>query len=283
MNRGILHAAAAAVTMVVIAGCGGASDSSTTAAAQQDSDAASSTTADTGAPEPSDTPEPSDAGALTASIDSTVDVDGHDAQAAATPAPSLTVRARASTAGGVGPKMQVLVDGVAVGNIEVKSSAYADYRFALKALPSQRVDVAFANDGASGSEDRNLYVDSARFSTRTLRPADSGALLDIGTGAAAFDGNHVLRGQSAIPLERGAAPAGERGCGRGRQRAAGRGGHEHRLGHGAARGRDRHPHHRRTLRRQLQQLRRDRLGHRRRQDQARGGVRAGRVCAPTAP
>jgi parallel beta-helix repeat protein len=114
------------------------------------------------------------------------------------PGETLIVRARASLAGGVGPTMQVLVDGVAVGSVEVKATTYADYRFGLKAAPGQRVDVVFANDGAAGSEDRNLYIDSARFATRTLRPADSGALVDIGSGAAAFDGAQVLPGQSAI-------------------------------------------------------------------------------------
>src|SRR6185503_9399919 len=114
------------------------------------------------------------------------------------PGESLIVRARGSSASGVGPTMQVLVDGVALGSIEVKASAYADYRFALKTLPSQRVDIVFSNDVASSSEDRNLYVESARFADRTLRPADSGALLDIGSGAAAFDGVHVLPGQSAV-------------------------------------------------------------------------------------
>ena len=114
------------------------------------------------------------------------------------PGDSLVVRARGSTAGGVGPTMQVLVDGASVASIEVKATAYTDYRFALKTAPSQRVDVVFPNDGASGSEDRNLYVESVRFGSRTLLPSDSGALVDIGSGAAAFDGAHVIPGQSAI-------------------------------------------------------------------------------------
>ena len=114
------------------------------------------------------------------------------------PGESLVVRARASLADGVGPTMQLFVDGVAAGSVAVKSTAYADYRFALKTLPSQRVDIVFPNDGASGSEDRNLYVDSARFGDRTLRPTDAGAVLDVGSGAAAFDGADVKDGQSAI-------------------------------------------------------------------------------------
>jgi hypothetical protein len=133
------------------------------------------------------------------------------------PAESLVVRARGSSVDGVGPTMQVLVDGVSIGSIEVKASAYADYRFPLKATPTQRVDVVFPNNGASGAEDRNLYVDAVRLSSRTLRPTDSGALVDIGSGAAAFDGLNLIPGQSAIlwnaalrlPVSKSAATEGE--------------------------------------------------------------------------
>jgi parallel beta-helix repeat protein len=189
MERGVLGALAAAVVMVGVAGCGGASDSG--AAASQGGDAAAVTQGTT--------------------------TDGHaEVIAASTTGPSLTVRARGTIAGSVGPTMQVLVDGVSVGSVEVKASAYADYGFALKTTPSQRVDVVFANDGASGSEDRNLYIDAVRFAGRTLRPADSGALIDIGSGTAAFDGVNVMPGQSAIlwnaalrlPVSTSAAAAG---------------------------------------------------------------------------
>ena len=86
------------------------------------------------------------------------------------PGESLVVRARGSMAGGVGPTMQVLVDGVSVGSVEVKASAYADYSFGLKTVPSQRVDIVFPNDGAAGTEDRNLYIDTVSVAGRTLRP-----------------------------------------------------------------------------------------------------------------
>lgn len=132
------------------------------------------------------------------------------------PGETVIVRARASTAGGVGPTMQLLVDGAAAGSVEVKASSYTDYRFALPAAPSQRVDIVFPNDGATATEDRNLYIDSARFDTRTLRPTDSGSLVDIGSAAAAFDNANVLPGQSAIlwnaalrlPVSTSAATAG---------------------------------------------------------------------------
>jgi hypothetical protein len=115
------------------------------------------------------------------------------------PGDTLIVRARATLAANIGPKMQVRVDGVALATVEVKATSYADYRFGLTTLPSQRVDVVFTNDGSDSlGHNRNLYVDSARWSARTLHPTDSGALIDIGAGTAAFDGVNLIPGQSAI-------------------------------------------------------------------------------------
>jgi hypothetical protein len=207
-------AVTAALMVVMIAGCGGASDSGTAQGNEPvgASAPAGATEGGEAAPPVADAPDLSDPDAL---AEETVDADEPEVQALAV-APSLVVRARGTLAGGVGPKMQVLVDGVAVSTVEVRASAYADYSFTPRAAPAQRVDVAFVNDGASGSEDRNLYVDSVRFGTRTLRPADSGALIDIGIGSAAFDGAHVIDGQSAIlwsgalrlPVSASAAAAG---------------------------------------------------------------------------
>jgi parallel beta-helix repeat protein len=209
MDRGIMSAVATAVAMVIVAGCGGGSGSGAAAAAapQPAGDAAAIVTADA-APLSNSTP----------SIQST-NGDPTAANAASVTsaaAPGLTVRARGTMAGGVGPTMQVFVDGALLGSVEVKASAYADYGFTLKTTPSQRVDIVFPNDGASGSEDRNLYVDAVSLAGRSLRPTDSGALIDIGTGAAAFDGVNVIPGQSAVlwnaalrlPVSASAAAAG---------------------------------------------------------------------------
>jgi hypothetical protein len=123
------------------------------------------------------------------------------------PGDSLVVRARGSMAGGVGPTMQVLVDGAAVGSVEVKASAYADYSFALKTLPSQRVDIVFLNDGAAGTATRNELMASRCVSLgacgHTKRSVDR-----YRHGAAAFDGVNVIPGQAF--WECGAAPTGER-------------------------------------------------------------------------
>jgi len=70
---------------------------------------------------------------------------------AAWPEPNLTdtllVRARGVLAGGTGPVMQVLVDGVLVGSAEVKSTENADYRFAVPPMTAGRkLDIAYVND-----------------------------------------------------------------------------------------------------------------------------------------
>ena len=112
----------------------------------------------------------------------------------------LTVRARATLAASVGPIMQVLVGGVSVGSVEVKAAAYTDIVFPLSAAvaPGARVDVVFINDGGNATEDRNLYIESVKVNGATLLPTDPGVTVDIGTGAAAFDGINTLPGQTDI-------------------------------------------------------------------------------------
>jgi hypothetical protein len=113
---------------------------------------------------------------------------------------TLVVRAKGVLAGGVGPVMRVLVNGSAVGEAEVKSTTYADYTFTLSAAvaPSSRIDVVFTNDAVVGTEGRDLFVESVLVNGATLKPTDSGVTLDIGSGAAAFDGLNVIPGQSAL-------------------------------------------------------------------------------------
>jgi hypothetical protein len=100
----------------------------------------------------------------------------------------------------VGPLMQVLVNGIQVGAVEVRSTSYGNYVFTLPALikTGDRVDIVFANDGGTSTEDRNLYVQSLTVNTSTLRPSDPGVSVDIGSGAAAFDGVMVIAGQTDI-------------------------------------------------------------------------------------
>ena len=115
-------------------------------------------------------------------------------------AASLTVRAQASLAAGVGPYMHLLVGGVEVGAVEVKSTTYADVVFPLSGPVASgvRVDVVFDNDGVIGTEDRNLYVESITVNGATILSTAPGVSVDIGSGAAAFDGVNTLPGQTDI-------------------------------------------------------------------------------------
>ena len=115
-------------------------------------------------------------------------------------APKVTVRARGSLAGNVGPLMTLYVGGTAVSTVEVRSTTFTDHLFALSAAvaPNTRVDVVFSNDGSSGTEDRNLYVESLTLNSATLLPTNPGVTVDRGSGAAAFDGLNVIPGRSDI-------------------------------------------------------------------------------------
>jgi len=115
-------------------------------------------------------------------------------------APKVTVRARGSLAGNVGPLMTLYVGGTAVSTVEVRSTTFTAHLFALSAdvAPNTRVDVVFSNDGANGTEDRNLYVESLTVNGATLLPTNPGVTVDRGSGAAAFDGLNVIPGRSDI-------------------------------------------------------------------------------------
>lgn len=87
---------------------------------------------------------------------------GHHAQALAVTAapPTLTVRARADLAAGVGPRMDVRIDGKVIGTAEVTATTDgADYTFSTPTLRSgAKVEVVFTNDAVIDGTDRNLHV-----------------------------------------------------------------------------------------------------------------------------
>ncbi|MDO9286073.1 MAG: carbohydrate-binding domain-containing protein, partial [Aquabacterium sp.] len=75
------------------------------------------------------------------------------------PATELTVRARGTLAGNVGPIMQARVDGVVVGSTEVRATEPSDYTFAVPPLvPGSKVDVVYTNNAVIDGVDRNLFV-----------------------------------------------------------------------------------------------------------------------------
>jgi uncharacterized protein (DUF1800 family) len=102
---------------------------------------------------------------------------------------SLTVRAYAALAGGVGAMMQLRVDGVIVGSVEVRSTTPADYRLAVPRLSAgNRIDLVYTNDGSVNGVDRNLFVQYVNTGTSTLVPFASGVVFDAGVGDEGLDG-----------------------------------------------------------------------------------------------
>ena len=114
--------------------------------------------------------------------------------AAATP--RLTLRVRADLAGGVGPVVQVRVNGRVVASFEVKSSSWVEQVVDAPGLAAgSKVDVAFTNDAQVQGQDRNLYLAWLSSGATVWLPSASGNRLDRGSGAAAFDGVDTLAGQ----------------------------------------------------------------------------------------
>ena len=97
------------------------------------------------------------------------------------------VNASATLAGGVGAAMELRINGVSMGAQTVNATSSQAYSFSTPAIAAgDRIDVVYTNDGAVGTEDRNLIVQSVQARGATLSPADAGATFDIGDGSAAF-------------------------------------------------------------------------------------------------
>lgn len=119
------------------------------------------------------------------------------------PAPNMTdnfsVRASGRMAGGVGPIMQVRVNGIVLGSVEVKATSPADFSFpTLPFKAGQPVDIVYTNDAVIGGEDRDLVIASAISGKTVLQPTASGVVFDQGSGGAAFDGLSVVAGRNTL-------------------------------------------------------------------------------------
>jgi len=112
---------------------------------------------------------------------------------------TLTVRASADLAANVGALMQLRVNGVILGTVEVRSTTGADYTFAVPRLVAgSKVDLAFINDYAANGEDRNLYIQYIKVLGNTLVSTAPAVQIDSGTGEAAFDGVGTSQGASSL-------------------------------------------------------------------------------------
>lgn len=107
--------------------------------------------------------------------------------------PTLTVRARADIAGGIGAIMNVIVDDITVGTIEVRSPTFTNYQFSAPGLKARsKVEVVFTNDGKVDGVDRNLYLSYLSDGITVLQLNGTNAIVDRGAGRAAFDSQDTM-------------------------------------------------------------------------------------------
>ncbi len=110
---------------------------------------------------------------------------------------TITVRAAAELAGGIGAQIELRVNGVLVGSRMVSNVTVQDLVFNVPAVQvGDRIDVVFTNDATINGEDRNLYVQAVIARGVTLAANAAGVTIDIGTGANAFDGIDVVAASS---------------------------------------------------------------------------------------
>ena len=113
--------------------------------------------------------------------------------------PKLIVRARGSLAAGVGPLMEVRLNGSLLGTAQVNATTFTDYSFTAPLLAaSAKLDIVFTNDAVINGEDRNLYLAYAAQGSQVVMPTESNAVYDRGAGAKAFDGLDTVPGQTIM-------------------------------------------------------------------------------------
>jgi len=109
-------------------------------------------------------------------------------------AKSVTIRAKGTASGGVWPLMSLYVNGQYRTQWMVSSSSYADYSATTTLTGNDQIEVVYSNDAGS----RDLYVDYVVVDGRTVQAEGGAAVIDKGSGDAAFDGLEVIAGQQAL-------------------------------------------------------------------------------------
>jgi YVTN family beta-propeller protein len=103
---------------------------------------------------------------------------------------NLVVRALATLTDRVGALFEVRVNSTVVGAGQLDATGWVDLFFNVVTLVKDAlIEVVFKNDASNATEDRNLAVQTVRVNgSTTLAATAPGAVIDAGSGAAAFDG-----------------------------------------------------------------------------------------------
>jgi uncharacterized protein (DUF1800 family) len=112
---------------------------------------------------------------------------------------TLTIRAHAQLAANVGPMVEVRIDGLAIGQFEVRATAAQDYTVTSTGLRAgAQVELVYRNDEIVSGQDRNLFVAYISDGNEFVSPSQPGVLFDRGDGPAAFDGLNVVPGTEVL-------------------------------------------------------------------------------------
>jgi hypothetical protein len=117
---------------------------------------------------------------------------------------TVIVRASGTAVAGLGPQMQVYVNGAVADPpvVEVGTEGFEDYRFVSDHMTDQpRIDVVFVNDAFAEPEDRDLIVESLTVRATMFAPDDEAVTFDVGAGNAAFDGEEAGAGRSTLAVD----------------------------------------------------------------------------------
>lgn len=111
----------------------------------------------------------------------------------------FTLRARGTLASNVGPIVQLRVNGIAAGSVEVRASSMTDYTIPIASIPKgAKVELVYNNDAAINGQDRNLFISYVSFGGVSVLPMSTPVVFDRGINAAAFDNLDVLPGTGDI-------------------------------------------------------------------------------------
>jgi uncharacterized protein (DUF1800 family) len=94
--------------------------------------------------------------------------------------------------------MTVRINGSVIASVEVRAATFTDYNFTTPLRAADKVDIAFTNDAQIGGADRNLYIAYLSDGHQVLLPTMTGALIDRGSGARAFDGLDTVAAQGTL-------------------------------------------------------------------------------------
>lgn len=112
---------------------------------------------------------------------------------------TLMLRASGTPYQGVGPVVELRVNGSLRGTVTINSTTTTTYNFTVPVLsPGAKVDIVFTNDGAGKGEDRNLFVESVSDGRTMVLASSPTAIIDRGVGPKAFDGLDTVPGQSGV-------------------------------------------------------------------------------------